>query len=153
MADVALIVNAQMRALIGRLGCLDAAAAAIQARTGSPTGKGTLTKRLHGQLGWLVSEVAALEDALGDYPVTRMLARRIAGEASPVGMPLTVCGGTAAREAGEAVAAALAVETSVSASDYAAAIVEADEAIQAMTDLKAAIVAKMEGRTKRREGN
>jgi hypothetical protein len=71
-------VNAAMQALIdGTFGCLDAAAETINARLGGTVSKGTLSKRLSGQLGWPVEEVMALEDAAGRHPVTRMLARRL----------------------------------------------------------------------------
>lgn len=151
MPNTALIVNAQMRALVQRFGCLDAAAAAIQAATGTSTGKGTLTKRMSGQLEWPVEQVAALEDAIGDYPITRMLARRIAGDAVPGGLPLTIGCGVASKEGGEAIAAALKAEVALSSANIAEALVEVREAIDAYLTLENVLLGKLSEQHTRKE--
>ena len=121
MPDLRKLVNAQMAALIdGTFGCLDAAAETINARTHGHVSKGTLSKRLSGQLGWPVEDVAALEDAAGRYPVSRMLARRM--------------------NAGEAISAALTAAQSADG-DLTQAIREANEAEAAMRRLREALEA------------
>jgi hypothetical protein len=142
MPDLRLTVLAQMRALIQRFGCLDAAAATIQARTGGECSKGVLSRRMAGQLDWPVADVAALEDAMGLYPVTEMLARRMNGDARGAGLPLVAQAGIVAKEAGEAVSAALAAATACRGGDYATALVEIDEAEVAIRALRLAIEAQ-----------
>lgn len=94
-----------MASLIERAGGLDAAAAAIGARLGSECSKGTISKRMSGQLDWPLVEVMALEDAVGDPCVRRWLARSLpeAGHAAS----LTQGVADLSREHGEAVGAVL----------------------------------------------
>ncbi|MCA0856136.1 hypothetical protein [Phaeobacter italicus] len=127
------LVNAQMSALIdGTFGCLDAAAEAIHARTGQPVGKGTLSRRLSGNAGWPVDEVAALEDAAGRHPVTRALARRLKPDEQTAAGSIISQAGAISKETGEAVSAILAAEQSASGKDWAAAVSEIDEALEVL---------------------
>ena len=143
MAEMRRMVAAQVAALIdGTFGCLDAAAEAINARLGGAVAKGTLSKRLAGLQGWPVDEVCALEDAAGRFPVTRMMARRLDPQGNSAAAHLVVHAGEVARETGEAVAAILAAQQSDSAQDAASAVVEIDEAIDALTRARV----KLEGR-------
>jgi hypothetical protein len=141
MADLRRFVNSQMAALIdGQYGCLDAAAEAINARTGQSVGKGTLSKRLSGQFGWPVDDVIALEDGAGRHPVTRMLARRLAPDEATARGSILSHAGAISKEAGEAVSAILAAQQSDAGSDAAQAVVEIDEAIQALRLARARLV-------------
>ena len=138
-------LRACTRALVQRYGCLDAAAETINARLASCTSKGTLSKKMGGQLDFTLAEIVALEDALDAYPVTRMLARRLAAGAGSMGPGgLVGQGGLIAREAGEAVAALLSAGQSGRAADRAAAAVELAEVIEAaqaaLTDLEGGAV-------------
>ncbi|MDG3040458.1 hypothetical protein [Roseicyclus marinus] len=122
-------VRSAMRALLSGYGCLDAAAAVLDARWGQGGSKGTLSKKASGQLSFTVEDVIALEDGLGRFPVTRLLAQRLG---KPGAIPVDdLCQGAGdiAREAGEAVAAILAAVTSGRSGDRAQALVEIDEAI------------------------
>lgn len=128
MSDPRLPISASLSALIqGYFGCFDAAAETINARWGRGASKGTISKKISGQLDWTVADVVALEDASGRYPVTRMLARRLDAAPSPDGCLLKHAG-SIAKEMGEAVAAILAAEQSASADDKAQAIKELHEA-------------------------
>lgn len=125
-------IVAAMRALVGRLGCYDAAAETINARWGGGSSKGTLSKKLAGQLDFTVADVIALEDSIGSYPITNFLARRL-GTASAVRAGSLIEDGSAiAKEAGEAVGAILTAATSASDHQKADAIQEIDEAIEAL---------------------
>lgn len=143
MPDVSRLVNAQMSALIdGAFGCLDAAAETINARLGCATGKGTLSRRLSGHAGWPVHHVMALEDAAGRFPVSRMMARRIDGGLRNDDPCLIRQSGLVAKEAGEAVTAALDVASGgAGGGDPAQAVAEIDEAIAALRGLRARLLA------------
>ncbi len=62
------LILAQMRALLRGHGCLDAAAAAINARWGESVCKGTLSRRAHGEQPWPLHHVIALETRWGAIP-------------------------------------------------------------------------------------
>lgn len=131
-----------MAALVdGGFGCLDAAAETINARLGSSVAKGTLSKRLHGHIGWPVDEVIALEDAAGRYPITKMMARRLDASADTAAACLFQVSGAASKEAGEAINAALRAAQSVDADDRAVALQEVGEAIEALVRLRTALEA------------
>ncbi|MDP3960301.1 MAG: hypothetical protein Q8Q26_09650 [Pseudorhodobacter sp.] len=140
MADSVQIIRAMVGALVARLGCYDAVAETINAALpGARCCKGTIAKRVAGQIGWPVCEVMALEDALGVYPVTRFMARRLeALEVVPVA-PLVALAGAAAREGGEAVAAMLAAVGSAAPDAKARAVAEIDEGIAALVAARAAL--------------
>ncbi len=131
------LILAQMRALLRGHGCLDAAAAAINARWGESVCKGTLSRRAHGEQPWPLHHVIALEDALGRYPVTRLMWRRTQDE---LACPDVVSAArSVAKEAGEAVAAMTGAVLSASAEERARAAVEIDEAIEAMRQARVAL--------------
>lgn len=132
MADPRRVISAHMKALIDSLGCFDAAAETLNARWGRGASIGTISKKVHGLLDWTVADVVAFEDALGRYPVTRFLARRMDGAAIGCDASLVQQSGVIAREAGEAVAAILKAEQSSGAGEAAQAAKEIDEAIEAL---------------------
>jgi len=140
MADSVQIIRALVGGLVARLGCYDAVAETINAALpGARCCKGTIAKRMAGQIGWPVCEVMALEEALGLFPVTRFMARRLeALEAAPVA-PLVALAGAAAREGGEAVAAMLAALGSGAPEAQAKAVAEIDEGIAALVAARAAL--------------
>ncbi|MBM1848735.1 hypothetical protein [Pseudosulfitobacter pseudonitzschiae] len=123
MPDLRKIVNAQMAALIdGTFGCLDAAAETINARTGGSVSKGTLSKRLSGQLGWTIEDVAALQMAAGQYPVTRTMMRlEMDNGGKSAAACLYAASGVVSKEVGEAVSAALRAAQSADGGDIAEA--------------------------------
>ncbi|UFE28310.1 hypothetical protein [Pseudosulfitobacter pseudonitzschiae] len=144
MPDLRKIVNAQMAALIdGTFGCLDAAAETINARTGGSVSKGTLSKRLSGQLGWTIEDVAALQMAAGQYPVTRTMMRlEMDNGGKSAAACLYAASGVVSKEVGEAVSAALRAAQSADGGDIAEAIREAVEAEEAMRRLREALEAR-----------
>ncbi|MCG7574875.1 hypothetical protein MHM39_14985 [Phaeobacter sp. CNT1-3] len=138
MSEIRARVNASMAALIdGSFGCLDAAAETINARLGRSVGKGTLSKKLGQSIGWNVDEVIALEDAAGRYPVTKMLARRLRPNEYTAQGSVLLHVGQISKETGEAVNAILSAQQSDAGCDYDQAIVEIDEAIEALRQARA----------------
>lgn len=132
-------INAQLQPLIDvHFGGLEAAAASISASVGRSVCKGTLSKRLSGQQGWPVDEVAALEDACGLHPVTTYLARRLRADEATAAGCLVVAAGAISREAGEAVAATLSAAQSAGG-NVAAALAEVDQAVAALEQARAAL--------------
>jgi len=99
------MIRAFMAGLVGRAGGLDAAAALIGARLGADVSKGSISKRLSGQLDWPLVEILALEDAVGDPCVRRWLARSLPELAE--GQSLLAAAAEAVREHGEAVSAVM----------------------------------------------
>lgn len=133
-------INTAARALVQRLGCYDAAAETINAALGTSRVKGTISQRMNGGADWPVIDVMALENALGAFPVTNMLHRRLDGVDEVVNIPLHMLCGAAAKEAGEAVAAALAILGEDKPRTRAVAVKEIDEGIEALQQARAAIV-------------
>lgn len=131
MADPRQSAHAAMRALVQRLGSFDAVAETVAARWGHGVSKGTISRKMGGDLDWTVADVVAIKDALGEFPVSRMLARRMGAEVTPAA-DLSRQGGVIAKEAGEAVCAILAASASARAADEAVAVAEIDEAIAAL---------------------
>ncbi|MBT2130099.1 hypothetical protein [Aliiroseovarius lamellibrachiae] len=137
MPDFRKIVRANMKSLVDWFGCYDAVAETFNARWGGGASKGTVSKKVTGNLDWTVADVIALEDASGRYPVTRMLARRLESRPAQVGGSLLQDGSNIARESGEAISAILAAEQSSCADEKAQAIKEIDEAMYAMRQARA----------------
>ena len=130
-------ILAQVRALLAGHGCLEAAAEAINARWGDNVCKGTLSRRAHGDQPWPIHHIIALEDALGRYPVTRLMHRRTRNE---LAVPDVVSAAqSVAKEAGEAVAALTGAALGASGEERARAAVEIDEAIEALRCARAAL--------------
>ena len=101
--------------------------------------KGTLSKRLQLQYGWPVDEIIALEDAAGRQPVTRFMARRLAPDTRTACGSILVHAGSVSKETGEAVSAILSAQQSEAADDRAQALVEIDEAIEALQRARAVV--------------
>jgi hypothetical protein len=127
MVDRAEFVRIAARALVQRLGCLDAAAATISARFGGATSKGTLSKKMSGALDFTVQDVIALEDAVGSFPITEALVRRLSKETIVRGC-LFEEGAALAKEAGEAISAMMTAANTASVGDRARAVAELAEA-------------------------
>ncbi len=137
-------IDAHMRAMVAAHGCLEAAAEALGARWGVSVQKGTLSKRLSGELAWGVLDVIGIEDALGRYPITRMMARR--RQEMVIG-DIVVAAQDVARETGEAVAALTGVALGASNAQRCRVMVELDEAIEALRKARCALAldADMDG--------
>lgn len=132
MPDLRKLARANMRAVIGWFGCLDAAAETINSRWDCGTNKSTLSKKLSGQLDFTISDVIALEDAADRYPVTRLLARRLEGQAGDVVDCMFEQSGVIAKETGEAIAAIIAAQKSSSSANNTNALKELHEAVAAL---------------------
>lgn len=138
MSEAAMI-RAFMAGLVDRAGGVDAAAAVIGARLGHEVSKGSISKRLAGQLDWPLIEIMALEDAVGDRCVRRWLARSLP-EISE-GQTLMQAAADVVREHGEAISAVMdfaagrdcrakarkEVADAVTASNRLAALMEGDD--------------------------
>jgi hypothetical protein len=141
--------RAAMSALIDSpaFGCQDAAAAAIEARTGDPVAKGTLSKIVAGHLRWPHEYICALEDAAGVYPVSDMRARDVAARraARHVAAPADIVplAAAASKEAGEAVAAAIPLCARATPDHLVSALQEAREGAEALRRLAEAIEARL----------
>lgn len=133
MSDQRKLVRAHMRSVIKWFGCLDAAVATINAHWDMETSKGTLSKKQSGQLDFTVADVIALEDASGQFPITKMLARRLEVRDDEIVNCLIEQAGVIAKEAGEAVQAILAAQKSQDPKSTAQAAKQLDDIISAAT--------------------
>jgi hypothetical protein len=121
-----------MKSLVQWFGCNDAVAATFNARWGGGASKGTISKKVNGLLDWTVADVIALEDVAGQFPVTRLLARRLEHAIPVPSGCLLRDGSSIAKESGEAIAAILSAEQSSGVAERVQAITEIDEAIEAL---------------------
>jgi len=137
MPDLRKISRANMKSIVDWFGCFDAVAETINGRWGGGASKGTISKKVSGNLDWTLADVIALEDASGRFPVTRLLARRLEGRTVLVDNCLMQQSGVIARESGEAISAILAAEQSSGADEKAQAIKEIDEAMLALRQARA----------------
>ncbi len=147
MADFRKIARAHMKTLVDWFGCYDAVAETLNARWGGGSSKGTISRKIGGNLEWTVADVIALEDAAGRYPVTRTLARRLEDRPVTGGGSLLQDGSSIAKESGEAIAAILSAEQSASADERAQAVKEIDEAVLALRQARARLETLMGGAT------
>lgn len=137
MSEAAMI-RAFMAGLVDRAGGVDAAAAVIGARLGHEVSKGSISKRLAGQLDWPLIEIMALEDAVGDRCVRQWLARSLPDATRGHSMMAMVA--SIAREHGEAVSAVM--EFAAGRGDIARARKEVEDALSALTRLAADLEAQ-----------
>lgn len=129
------IILAFMQGLVEKAGGVDPAAAIIGARHGAEVSKGTISKRLAGQLDWPLVEIMALEDAVGDHCVRRWLSRSLPEVAE--GQSLIEGVAEVARENGEAVSAVMGFVSGRTSRDVARK--EVQDACAAVTALAALI--------------
>lgn len=139
MTDQIANIRAVMRSLASRFGCLDAVAETIAARIGRSVSKSTISQKLNGSLDWTLTDMIALEDAMGAHPVTRLIARRLNDQPEAAAENLLNAGADVAKESGEAIAAILAAQASAGSLENARAVCEIDEAIEALTRARACI--------------
>lgn len=121
--------------LVKRIGGVDAAAAVIEAHTGSMT-KSTVSKMVLGKLSVTMEAVDALEDALNSHPLTRLRFERI-GRNSGQTEPLASLVASACVECGEAMAALVGRE--MTSDEKAVALAEIAEALAALAKIKLAL--------------
>ena len=126
------IIRAMMKAMIDRLGCFDAAAETINARWKFGSSKGTISKKLSGHASFSIEDMIALEDALDEYGLTKLLAKRLRNRTNEVAECLITQSGIIAKESGDVVSAILRAEQSACAKDASQAIVEIREAKAAL---------------------
>ena len=104
------VIRGLFRALVARVGGMDAAAAVLAARYGAAS-KGSVSKMCAGSLGVTIEAVLALEDAIGEAPVTHYLSDRLGSGALPLSVAsitqMTVHAALAAAGAQMALARAL----------------------------------------------
>jgi hypothetical protein len=129
------MIRAFMARLIEEAGGVDATSALVSARLGRNVCKGTISKRMSGDLDWPLVEIRALEKVVGNFCVSRW----IAGDVPEVAQAqsLMTAAALAVREHGEAIAATLAVASG--SGDMAVALCEMDEALQALGRLRASL--------------
>jgi endonuclease/exonuclease/phosphatase family metal-dependent hydrolase len=143
MPDLNKLTHRAMRSLVQGFGCYDAVAEVLNARWGCGSSKGTISKKMSGQLDWTMADVIALQDAAGEYPITRILARQHEEQPNGVISCLVSHTGVIAKEFGEATNAILAAAQSSCA----------DKRAQAATEIDQAIAALQQGREKVLEGS
>lgn len=134
--------NAVMRAAVNKHfgGDVDAVAATFSAFWEKGTSKGTISRKMNGSLEWTVADMIAMEGATGDHVLTKFLARRLRpADAEEDGASIVDLVGSASKEGGEGVAAALASIAASSGGDRAVALREVREAIDAFRRLESAI--------------
>lgn len=132
MPDLRMITHRAMRSIVKGFGCYDAVAEVLNTRWGCGASKGTISKKMSGQLDWTLPDVIALQDAAGEYPITRLLARQKESHVAGDIACLVVQSGIIAKESGEAISAILDAEHSSCADDRAQAVTEIDQAIEAL---------------------
>ena len=135
------VIHSVMRALVARLGCLDAVAATINAGCpGTNCNKSLISRRMSGELAWPLEHILVLEDALGVWPISELMVERLAARQAGRGtLPLSVAAGAAAKENGEAISAILRADSSGRFGDLAEAERETREAIDALEVALAAL--------------
>ncbi len=152
MPDFRKITGASMKSLVDWFGCYDAVAETINARWGLVGGqggasKGTISKKATAQLDWTIPDVIALEDASGQFPVTRMLARRLQDRPKVPEGCLIRDGSSIAKESGEAIAAILAAEQSSCSNERAQAAKEIADAVTALEAARVRLESQLATRT------
>ena len=148
MPDFRKIARASMKSLVDSFGCYDAVAETINARWDLISGqggacKGTISKKVSGKNDWTIPDVIALEDASGQFPITRMLARRMQSRADVVDGCLISDGSSIAKESGEAISAILAAQQSSCSNERAQAVKEIDDAVVALRVARARLEDRM----------
>ncbi|NBE05953.1 hypothetical protein [Paragemmobacter ruber] len=73
------VIRGMFDALVRRAGGVDAVAAVLEAATGVGH-KGTVSKMCAGHIGITLEAVIAVEDFVGDAPITRRMAERLGAE-------------------------------------------------------------------------
>lgn len=139
MSDVTMI-HALMIGLVERAGGPENAARMIDARMGRPldkasqsTRKGTVSKRLSGQLSWPLDEILALEDVTGNFAVRDWLRLSRGGQEDEASSMMQLLS-EATLESGQGLSAAMSAVAGGGCPSHARK--ELAEAISAMKRLK-----------------
>lgn len=132
MPDILKYCRASMKALVKNYGCYEAVSSLISAQCNVPASKGTVSKKMAGMLEFTIADVIALEDAVGQFPVTSHLMNRLK-DAEPVAEQcLLTHGANINKEAMEAVNAIMMAAKSSNADERAEALQQIDEAQHAL---------------------
>ena len=123
-------INATMRSLVKKFGCLDAVGELL-----NQTNKGIISKKMSGNLKWSIIDVVLLQDALGEYPLTKYLVKRMSEDEHLCNKDLITHISNVSKECGEAVSFALNASQKLTTDDIAIAKVEITEAIEALQNL------------------
>ncbi|MAC81469.1 MAG: hypothetical protein CML66_25800 [Rhodobacteraceae bacterium] len=102
-------IHMHMRGLVSGTSKLASAASYISERWGCGTDASTISRKMEEQRNWTIKDVLALEDATGRFPVTLAMYARIQDLQPAKPLDVIDAAGAMSKEAGEAVAAALAL--------------------------------------------
>ncbi|RAP39426.1 hypothetical protein BYZ73_20575 [Rhodovulum viride] len=130
------------RALIARVGGVDAACAAIEAEFGEPVSRGTISKIQNGHLDITFAQVAALQKATGDIAFANFLRRSV----SATGATAIITHVQTLKETSEAVIAQAEAERAGDEESRLRAVKETDEAIDVMKAYRAGLLAGLDAR-------
>ncbi|MFN3261666.1 MAG: hypothetical protein ACE37J_14000 [Pikeienuella sp.] len=142
-----LVAQRVFAGLVERAGGVEAAAAILSARAGRPVHKSTISRMGAGQMAVTFEAAAALEEAVGVFPLTTLLFERIGRRAAASGSLQTLCA-SASVECGEAVASIIAAFSARSAdpsrlteAERAEAVKEVSEALAVLREILDALEA------------
>lgn len=127
-------VHAHMTILVQEYGSIDSVAALIR------NCKGTVSKKMSGQIPWSFMDVIRLEDGLRSYPLTSLSAQEV-DQGHRQSQDLIVAAGKVAKEGGEAVEATLRAAQTQDPIDIATARREAAESREANAAVETALSA------------
>ncbi|MGV6840591.1 MAG: hypothetical protein ACWA40_10400 [Planktomarina sp.] len=142
MPDLNKLTHRAMRSLVQSFGCYDAVAEVLNVRHGGSASKGTISKKMSGQLDWTLSDMIALQDAAGAYPVTHILVRQQEGQQETLIECLVAHAGVIAKEHGEATDAILKAAQTHCGDKRADAVTEIDQLIVALTEARSKLTAQ-----------
>lgn len=129
-----------MNALVDRYGGVEATAALISSRWGCGTEKGLISKKMSGSAGWLITDALALQRAVKDDPITRLLQQQSVLLPEEIGQDLHRHAEAVTKESGEASTSLLRAIRTTAARDVAAAIVEINESLEALSSARDALI-------------
>lgn len=131
------VINATMRSLVKKYGCYDSVSELL-----GGINRGTITKKMRAEMKWSIIDAVLIQDALGEYPVTKYLVKRMNEDEHLCEKDLITHISNVSKECGEAVSFALNASQELTSDDIAIAKVEITEAIESLQNLYKKIGAK-----------
>ena len=130
MKDLMETINASMRSLVRQYGCYEAAGELL----GIP--KGSISKKMKGELHWSIRDAVYLQSALDNHLITKSLTREMNGKEAKTSKSYEAHISNILKEVGESTSLAV---TSKNASNNAELKVELQEAIQALKEFEGSL--------------
>ena len=127
-------IHIAMRSMVQKCGCLESVSEITN------TSVSIVSKKMNGVLNWTISDVMHLEEALGIYPITRIMSRINANDQIKSNLELPEIAGQIAKDTGSAVQSILSVGPKVDRkAQHACSMVEIDQALVALKQARTAI--------------